>query len=102
MPLYEFMDNSGRILEQQFPLSRCPDLGAVVLVDDPDRPGKKIKATRILSPPAAVRGDNWKPYASRRLPRHLKGVKCTPAGLPIIETRRQEKDIASKLHMERE
>lgn len=98
--IYEFMDDNGRIIEHQMPMSEAPDLGQVVEVDDPD--GGKIMATRILSNPGAVRGDNWKPYISMRLPRNLQGVPCTPSGKPIVTSRAQEREICAKFGYERE
>ena len=103
--IYEFMDDAGRILEADFPMSEAPDLGAVVEIPDPDLnadQGALILATRILSGAPQVRGSNWKPYISERLPRHLEGVPCTPGGKPIVSTRAQEREICAKFGYERE
>lgn len=92
---YEFQREDGAIVEADFPMSQAPDLGQVVLLGG-------IPCTRICSVPAAVRGDNWKPYASHRLPRNLKGCKCDATGKPIVESRTQEREIAAKLGFTRE
>ncbi len=97
--IYEFMTDDGKILEADFSMKNPPKLGKVYEVRD--EAGETVKATRIMSTPN-VQGDNWKPYVSDRLPRNIKGVKCTPKGKPIIETRQQERNIASKLGYERE
>jgi len=97
--IYEFMSDDGEVIEASFPMSNAPKLGSVHTVTNSE--GKQVKATRIMSTPH-VQGDNWKPYISNRLPRNIEGVKCTPAGKPIIETRQQERNIASKLGYERE
>lgn len=92
--IYEFMDDKGRIIEQSFAMADAPSVGTIVDVDDPDT-GEPIKATRIYSS-HEVRGDNWKPYISDRLPRHMKGVPCTPGGKPIITSRSQEREICAE------
>lgn len=89
------MTDDGRVLEKSYPAAQAPDLGQVVEIDG-------VRATRILSAPAAVRADNWKPYVSTRLPRNLEGVRCTPSGKPIVETRAQERNICSRFGYERE
>ena len=93
--LYEFITNSGDVLEADFPMSNAPDVGQVVEIDG-------VKATRILSVPAEVRCDNWKPYASDRLPKGLPGCRHDKSGRPIIETRGQEREVMSKFGYERE
>lgn len=89
------MTDDGAVVERQFPASEAPELGAVVVIDG-------VKATRIVSRPGAVRGDNWKPYVSDRLPRGLAGTKHTPSGKPIIETRQQEREVCARHGYERE
>jgi hypothetical protein len=99
MPLYEFMTDDGQIVEQYMPAGMAPDVGAVVTVTMPD---KSIRlATRILSMPL-VMGDTWKPYVSHRLPRNLKDVPCTPSGKPIVQNKRQEREIMARFGYERE
>lgn len=98
--IYEFMTDDGRIVEQVMPASQAPDIGQVCDVGLPD--GSTVKATRIISTPAAVAGDHWKPYVSMRLPRNLPGVPCTPSGKPIISTRAQERNIMARYGYERE
>lgn len=94
--IYEFRRiEDGAIVEASLPMSQAPDFGQVVVIG-----GKPC--IRIASSPAFVRGDNWKPYVSHRLPRNLKGVKCDPHGKPIVESRSQEREIAAKLGWERE
>ena len=97
---YEFMDDAGELIEAVFPMTKAPKLGSIHTVTN--KAGKQVKATRILSVPAAVRGDNWRPYISSRLPRNLSECRCTPLGKPIIETRQQERNIAAKYGYERE
>lgn len=101
MPLYEFMDDAGRVIEAPYSMRNCPELGEVVEVPDPDRPGETVMATRILSNPARPT-ELWKPYISNALPRNLKGVPCTPSGKPIVTSQAQEREIASRLGMERD
>lgn len=97
--IYEFMSDSGEIIEASFPITKAPAIGSVHTVTN--GAGEKVKATRIISPPS-VRGDPWKPYVSNRLPRNLEGVPCTPEGKPIVSTRAQERDIMAKFGYERE
>ncbi len=96
---YEFMTNSGEVIEAEYPMSSVPDIGTIVMVPTPDG---TIFATRIFSNPASVRVDDWKPYASSRLPRHLKGVPCTPNGKPIVSSRAQERNIMAEFGYDRE
>lgn len=92
--IYEFIDDDGELIEADFPMKRAPKIGGVYTVTN--RAGKLVQATRIISVPAAVAGDNWQPYASDRLPRNLPGCKHTPKGKPIIESRQQEREIAAR------
>lgn len=96
---YEFITDDGEVIEARFPMKSAPKLGGVYTVTNGR--GEKVKATRIVSQPT-VRGDPWRPYVSSRLPRGLEGVKHTPDGKPIIETRAQERDIMAKCGYERE
>lgn len=100
--VYEFMSDDGELIEASFSMREAPGIGSVVELDHPDLPGVKVKATRIVSRNQQVRGDNWKPYVSNRLPRYLEGVPCTPSGKPIITSRQQERNIMAKFGYERE
>ncbi len=93
---YEFITDDGELVEHEMPATEAPDIGARVTLPD----GRRV--TRVLSRPAAVAGDPWKPYISNRLPRHLKGVPCTAEGKPIITSRAQERNIMAKFGYERE
>lgn len=53
-------------------------------------------AHRVLGMGIAGHVDTWKPYVSNRLPRNLKGCRCTPDGKPIIESRSQERNIMAR------
>lgn len=97
--IYDFMDDEGNILEAHYPMTKAPKIGSVHTIRKGD--GTMVKATRIISVPSTIQ-DNWKPYASDRLPRNLAGCRCTPAGKPIIETRQQEREVAARLGFERE
>ncbi|MCC7407413.1 MAG: hypothetical protein IT442_05040 [Phycisphaeraceae bacterium] len=92
---YEFRATDGAVVEKDFPMSQAPDLGQVVEIDG-------LPCVRIVSVPAQVRGDPWKPYVSHRLPRGIKGVRADAHGRPIIETRAQERNVAAALGYERE
>ncbi|KKM76790.1 hypothetical protein LCGC14_1376620, partial [marine sediment metagenome] len=66
---YEFRTERSKIIELEFPMSEAPDLGDVLIVDGPQG---KMRATRIVSSPAAVHvAKDWVPFVSHRLPRHL-------------------------------
>ncbi len=97
--IYEFMDDEGNIIEASYSMADAPAVGSVVTVERPD--GEHVEATRIMSTPA-VQGDNWRPYISSRLPRHLKGCRTTPSGKPIIETKQQEREVMARGGYERE
>jgi len=101
MPNYEYMADDGRIIEHYRLASDAHDVGEIAQIPDPDAPGQMVAATRILSLPQ-VRGENWKPYVSERLPRNLAGVPCTPSGKPIITSRAQERNIMAQHGYERE
>lgn len=93
------MDDEGELIEAHYPMAKAPPIGSVRTVTN--KAGERVRATRIISMPGTVK-DNWKPYASTRLPRNLKGCRCTPGGKPIIETRQQEREIAARLDLKRE
>lgn len=101
MPLYEYMTDDGRLIEQHKPMAEAEPVGSVCQVPDPDAEGQTVAATRIFSG-FRVQGDPWEPYVSERLPRNLEGVPCTPNGKPIVTTKGQERDICAKFGYERE
>lgn len=95
------MTDDGRIIEATFPMKEAPPVGTITTIPDPDNDDQPIEATRLFSQ-VQGRGDNWKPYISNRLPRHLDGVPCTPSGKPIVASRKQEREIMAKFGYERE
>ena len=87
MAVYQFRAADGEIVERVYPMSKAPDLGKKIKVR-----GKVFK--RILSTGTGVQ-PVWKPYVSRRLPRHLKGIPCDASGKPIIGTQAIEREAAA-------
>lgn len=100
MPIYEFMTDSGKLIEKRFSVAEMPEVGRVVTLEDPDT-GEPVEATRIFSMPSKPT-EMWKPYVSSRLPRNLEGVPCTPSGKPIITSQAQERNICARFGYERE
>lgn len=98
---YEFRTDDGRVLIMSMPGKDAPAIGSINEIPDPQAGGKLVAATRIMSVPS-IRGDNWRPYVSSRLPRNLAGCNCTPSGKPIIESRSQERNIMARHGYERE
>lgn len=100
MPTYQYMTDDGRMIEHTKPMSQAGPIGGIEHVRDPGT-GDTIQATKL--PPQLETGtDNWKPYISLRLPRHLAGVPCTPSGKPIVTSRQQERNIMAQFGYERE
>jgi hypothetical protein len=92
MPAYEFnVVGSERIIEKHFLMSKAPELGQVILLDEG---GKKVKAERIVSSTARQQ-PVWQPYVSSVLPRNMKGFNCTPEGKPIIDSQATERRACS-------
>jgi len=92
--IYEFLDEDGSLVEVSMPASDAPDIGSVIVHE-----GRPL--TRIASMPHKPTA-MWKPYVSSRLPRNMEGVDTTPDGKVIVKTQAQERNLASRLGMERE
>jgi len=93
--IYEFTDEAGEPVELAMPVSEAPDIGATIAGPD----GRLL--TRVASlPPKPT--ETWKPYVSRRLPRHMDGAETNASGQPIVRTQAEERSLASRLGWERE
>jgi hypothetical protein len=92
MPSYEFTTNEGLVVECVFAMSEVPAIGSTY-----QHPTLGL-LTRIAS--AAQVSPNFTtgtyPYVSRALPRNMAGMKCDSQGHPIIHSRREERNVASK------
>lgn len=92
MPSYEFITPDGLVIECVFAMSEAPTIGSTY-----DHPTFG-QITRIAS--AAQVSPNFTtstyPYVSHALPRNLPGAKCDAQGHPIIHSRREERNVASR------
>ena len=88
--LYPFQAEDGEVIELSYPMKDAPPIGASV-----EHEGKTY--TRVFSDLPVVHDYKWEAYASRQLPRWMKGHdKFTKRGQPIFETRKQEREFAAK------
>lgn len=87
MPTYEFKTKDGTLLEEFFPISKAPAIGA----------WRKIRgrmARRVVSNCAPeVQGD-IKPYVSPSLPKNYPGCHVDKRGFTIVNSRAHERAIA--------
>jgi hypothetical protein len=101
MPTYQYITDDGRVIEAHRPMREAGPIGGVEKIHDPES-GKIVAATKLPPQHLEAGSDNWKPYISNRLPRHLAGVPCTPSGKPIVTSRKQERNIMARHGYERE
>jgi hypothetical protein len=92
MPAYEFETKEGRIIECVFAMSEVPAIGSTY-----EHP---MFGTVTRVPSGTQISPNFTtgtyPYVSRSLPRNLAGVQCDAQGHPIIRSRREERNVASR------
>lgn len=94
--LYPFEADDGEQIELYYSMNDAPKIGEVVDVN-----GKPFK--RVFSNLPVVHDYKWEPYASRQLPRWHKGhKKFNKKGMPVFETRQQEREFAAKWDYVRE
>lgn len=92
MPAYEFQTADGQVIECVFAMSEVPSIGSVY--QHPMLgPVMRIASASQVSPNFTT---GTYPYVSHALPRNLPGVRCDAAGHPIISSRREERNVASR------
>jgi len=92
MPAYEFQTAEGQIIECVFAMSEAPTIGAIY--EHPMfGPVTRIASAAQVSPNFTT---STYPYVSHALPKNLPGVRCDAAGNPIISSRREERNVASR------
>jgi hypothetical protein len=92
MPSYEFETKDGKVIECVFAMRDVPAIGSSF-----EHP---LFGTVVRVPSGTQVSPNFTtsayPYVSRALPRNLAGVKCDANGHPIIHSRREERNVASR------
>lgn len=92
MPSYEFRTESGQVIEVVFAMSEVPAIGGTY--DHPMfGPVTRVPSGTQVSTNFTT---STYPYVSRALPRNLAGCRTDPQGHPIIESRRHERNVASR------
>ena len=88
---YEFTDTDGNIVEIEMSMRDAPSIGSII-----ERDGRLL--TRIASAMQVDPGTNRSqyPYVSNALPRRLEGCRSTPAGKPIVESKRHERELMAR------
>ncbi len=92
MPAYEFVTEGGMVVECVFSMSDAPTVGS--MYQHPTLgPIRRIASASQVSPNFCTGAF---PYVSHSLPRNLEGCKCDSKGHPIIHSRREERNVASR------
>ena len=99
MPMYEFTNNRGEEKEFFFNMSDVPDIGSTVEDEDGNEWPRVSSFVVDAGMGAVVHGY---PYVSRSGPRYVAGAKCNNQGMPIITSRRHEKEFSSRHNLTRD
>lgn len=94
---YEFQDDSGNVVEIDFPMREAPSIGSIITHE-----GRRL--TRIASSMQVDPGTNRHqyPYVSNSLPRRLEGCKSDRLGKPIIMSKRHEREVMARHGFEKD
>jgi hypothetical protein len=92
MPSYDFVNSEGTIVECVFAMRDVPAIGSTYEHPEFGTIVRVASASQIS--PNFTTGTY--PYVSHALPRNLPGVKCDAKGHPIIHSRREERNVASR------
>lgn len=94
---YEFLDDSGDVVELDLPMREAPSIGSEIVID-----GRRL--VRIASMMQVDPGTNRHryPYVSHALPRRLPGCSTTREGKPIVMSKRHERNIMSQHGFEKD
>lgn len=92
MPAYEFSTKDGKIIECVLPMREAPGIGSSYEHPLFGTVTRVPSGTQVS--PNFTR--NTYPYVSHALPRNMPGVKCDEQGHPIIHSRREERNVASR------
>ena len=91
--MYQFKSDDGEVIERDFRMSDCPDLGFPI-----NFKGKTYR--RILSMPARVglaeHDSNDYPRVSRALPKYTKNCPLNEKGQPVILNKAHERKILAQ------
>lgn len=92
MPTYEFVTEGGMTVECVLPMREAPAIGS--MYQHPTLgPVRRVASSSQISPNFTT---STYPYVSHALPRNLAGTKCDAQGHPIIHSRREERNVASR------
>jgi hypothetical protein len=92
MPTYQFRTESGKLVECSYRMRDVPSIGSVV---EHELLGKITRVAHDAQVSPNFTTASY-PYVSHALPRNLPGVKCDSKGHPIIHSRREERNVASR------
>jgi len=99
MPMYQFENENGEQTEMHYSMSEVPVIGEIV-TDGTGAEWRRVSSFLVdAGMDAVVHGY---PYVSRSAPRYAKGAECNKKGMPIITSRRHERDFASRHGLTRE
>tara|TARA_R100001510_G_C7649668_1_gene207118 strand:+ start:802 stop:1101 length:300 start_codon:yes stop_codon:yes gene_type:complete len=99
MPMYEFTNTRGEEKEFFFNMSDAPDIGSTVEDEDGN---EWTRVSSFLVDAGMDQVVHGYPYVSRSAPRNAAGAKCNKQGMPIITSRRHEREYAKRHSLTRD
>ena len=92
MPSYDFITKEGKIVEVVLPMCDVPSIGGTYA-----HPlfGELVRIAHSAQVSPNFTTGTY-PYVSHALPRNMPGVRCDSQGHPIIHSRREERNVASR------
>jgi hypothetical protein len=99
MPMYQFENNRGEENEFYFSMAEAPDIGSVI-EDEDGNEWTRVSSFQVDAGIETV--VHGYPYVSRAAPRNSEGAKCNNLGMPLITSRRHEKEFSSRHNLTRD
>ena len=88
MPLYEFINPDGAIVEKFYVSTACPDIGQWVIIDG-------VKCQRIIS--TSIQAEPpFRPYITRQVQKNYPGYECDDQGRVRVRSRQEEQKLAQE------
>ena len=99
MPMYEFVNNRNEEKEFYFSMANAPEIGSIV-EDEDGNEWRRVSSFQVdAGLDQVVHGY---PYVSRSAPRNVAGAKCNKQGMPIITSRRHEREFSNRHNLVRD
>ena len=97
--MYPFVNNRDEEKEFYFSMAEAPEIGATV--EDEDGTEWRRVSSFILDAGINTVVHEY-PYVSRSAPRNVEGAKCNKMGMPIITSRRHEREYSARHNLVRD